>query len=259
MENQYLDLMKRSLMGLLLEKQRVTPRRQMVARVNRLLGCAGVELVRIRPLDPQALEEGREFTDDALTMVGRARLLNIEECVRDVVERDVPGDLIETGAWRGGAAIFMRAVLAELGSARNVWVADTFEGLPAPSQPADADDRLHTMDFFAVSEERVRASFERYGLLDDQVRFVKGLFRDTLPGLDGPWAVIRLDGDLYESTMDALVSLYPNLSVGGWVIVDDYGALAKCAQAVDDFRREHAIDDPLRRVDWSGVCWRRGH
>ena len=68
--------------------------------------------------------------------------------------------------------------------------------------------------------------------------------------------MIRVDGDLYESTMDTLVNLYPRLSPGGYVIVDDY-AFAPCRQAVEDFRLEHAITDPIEQVDWTGAYWRR--
>ncbi len=101
-------------------------------------------------------------------------------------------------------------------------------------------------------------NFRRYGLLDDQVRFLKGWFRDTLP--DAPierLAVLRLDGDLYESTIQALECLYDRLSAGGYVIVDDYGNVAGCRQAVHDFRAQRGINDPIRPIDWAGVYWRR--
>ena len=106
--------------------------------------------------------------------------------------------------------------------------------------------------------ERVRANFERYGLLDKQVCFLKGWFRDTLPKAPiGRLSVIRLDGDLYESTMDALVNLYPKLSRGGYVIIDDYGALEPCSRAVHEYRRLHGITDEIHPVDWTGAYWRR--
>jgi O-methyltransferase len=104
----------------------------------------------------------------------------------------------------------------------------------------------------------VRANFARYGLLDEHVHFVEGWFRDTLPGLsDKRWSVIRLDGDLYESTMDGLVSLYPNLSVGGYLIIDDYGGYKPCREAIHDYRREHGIEEPIRQIDWTGAYWQR--
>jgi cephalosporin hydroxylase len=105
----------------------------------------------------------------------------------------------------------------------------------------------------------VRRNFELYDLLDKRVRFLPGWFSETLPGLsDETWAVLRLDGDMYSSTMQALEALYGNLSPGGFVIIDDYGAIPNCAQAVEDFRLAHGIQDPLQKVDWTGVYWRKG-
>ena len=180
-----------------------------------------------------------------------------------IIEDDVPGDLIETGTWRGGATILMRGILAAYGvTDRCVWVADSFEGLPTPDgrqYPADDGVDLSGVGILKVDVDRVRANFDRYGLLDDQVQFLEGWFRDTLPNAPiESLAVIRLDGDLYESTADTLAALYPKLSPGGFVIVDDYGAFEPCCRAVDDYRAAHGIDDPIEEVDWTGVCWRRG-
>jgi O-methyltransferase len=95
-------------------------------------------------------------------------------------------------------------------------------------------------------------------LLDEQVRFLEGWFRDTLPAAPiKRLAVLRLDGDLYESTIQALESLYDRLSTGGYVIIDDYGNVAGCRQAVHDFRARRGINEPIRPIDWAGVYWRR--
>jgi len=104
----------------------------------------------------------------------------------------------------------------------------------------------------------VRANFERYGLLDDRVEFLEGWFKDTLP--DAPIqgiAVLRIDGDMYQSTFEVLTYLYPRLARGGYVIVDDYSALPNCQAAVDDYRRAHAIDSEIQCVDWTGVYWQK--
>lgn len=206
--------------------------------------------------------EGLDWPARAHTMIGLRRLENLRACVEEVLARGVPGDLIETGAWRGGATIFMRAVLKAHGvTDRRVWVADSFAGLPPPDPeryPRDAGDTLHQHQQLAVSLDQVRGHFARYGLLDDQVRFLPGWFRDTLP--DAPierLAVLRLDGDLYESTLQALESLYDKLSPGGFVIVDDYGCIAACRQAVHDFRDARGVREPIRPVDWSGVYWQK--
>jgi O-methyltransferase len=212
--------------------------------------------------DDKTREKGPGWPRNAHTMIGLRRLDNIQHCVQDVLRRKVPGDLIETGVWRGGATIFMRAVLKAYGDTRRkVWVADSFQGLPPPDAlryPQDAGDILHSFEALAIPLERVRDHFARYGLLDVQVAFLKGWFRDTLPAAPiERLAVARLDGDMYESTMDALVHLYPKLSIGGYLIVDDYGCIPACRQAVEDYRREHRIEDKILQIDWTGVYWRR--
>ena len=155
----------------------------------------------------------------------------------------------------------MRGILKAWSVAdRKVWVADSFEGLPAPdikAFPQDAGDIHHTLDFLKVSLKTVRENFARYGLLDDQVIFLKGWFKDTLPSAPiESLAVLRLDGDMYESTISALDSLYEKVSPGGFVIVDDY-CIRSCAEAVHDYRAQHAINEPIIDIDGTGVYWRK--
>lgn len=205
---------------------------------------------------------GRDWPRFAQTMVGLKRLDNVQHCVERVLTDAVPGDLIETGVWRGGVVIFMRAILEAYGDTeRVVFAADSFQGLPPPDEsayPADAGSRLHTAEPLAVSRQDVERNFRLYGLLDERLRCLEGWFKDTLPTVaDRTWAVIRLDGDMYESTMDALTNLYPQLSVGGFLIVDDYG-FEPCRQAVADYRAAHRIEEPIEQIDWLGAFWRRG-
>ena len=267
-EELYLDLLKKCLTRYGFgekpepyESKKGRLKRVGYALVRRLLASQRLELVRTKPFDPQARAEGRDWPLEAETMIGLNRLDNLQSCVTDVLRRQVPGDLIETGVWRGGASIFMRAVLKVYGdTTRTVWVADSFQGLPPPDPeryPADKGDRLWTFAQLAIPLEEVKANFAKYGLLDDQVRFLAGWFRDTLPTIAAErFAILRLDGDLYESTMDALRNLYPKLSVGGYVIIDDY-AIAGCKAAVEDFRAEHNITDKLEPIDWTGAFWQR--
>lgn len=207
--------------------------------------------------------EGREWpTDRAMTMIGLKRLDNLQHCVEDVLLRKVPGDLIETGVWRGGATIFMRAILKARNELdRRVWVADSFEGLPKPNTeayPADTGDTHHERHGFIVSIDDVKANFRRFDLLDDQVRFLKGWFRDTMRVAPiEQLALLRLDGDMYESTIQVLESLYPKLAPGGYIIVDDYGAVDGCRQAVDDYREREGIREELQWADWTGIYWQR--
>ena len=219
-------------------------------------------LRRYVAVDPKEREEGRDWPADAETMIGLTRLDNVQACIETVLRDGVPGDLIETGVWRGGTTIFMRGVLAAYGDAtRTVWAADSFAGLPRPDPgraPLDDGDTAWAFAELAVSLDEVKANFERYGLLDERVRFLVGWFKDTLPAAPiERLAILRLDGDMYASTMDALTALYPKLSPGGFVIVDDYGALPNCRAAVEDFRARNNVTDPVRRIDWTGAYWRR--
>lgn len=213
----------------------------------------------VRRGDPSARNEGRDWPPSAETMVGSLRLDNVATLCRRAIESGVAGDFIETGVWRGGVTILMRAVLAAYGDIdRVVWVADSFEGLPAPdpSHPADAGLDWSHVEVLKVDADAVRANFARYDLLDDQVRFLEGWFADTLHSAPiGQLAVLRLDGDLYGSTMDALEALYPKVSPGGFVIVDDYGGWESCRRAVDDYRAANGIDARIETVDWTGVWW----
>jgi hypothetical protein len=205
----------------------------------------------------------------AVSMLPLVRMDNIQSCVSIVIEDQVPGDFIETGVWRGGATIFMRALLKIHGVAdRTVWAADSFEGLPEPDAekfPLEAKS-FHSAAMtkyykhLAVSLEEVQRNFEAYGLLDDQVQFLKGWFKDTLPSAPvARLAIMRLDGDYYESTRDALVNLYDKLSPGGFVIIDDYGedSWTYCRRAVDEFRAERGIADPMVKVDKPCSFWRK--
>jgi O-methyltransferase len=214
-------------------------------------------------LDPALRLEGRDWPSEAETMIGMFRLNNVHTCAVDALQNGIPGDFVEAGVWRGGAAILMRAILAAYGDrTRRVWVADSFAGLPRPDPgqyPADAGDRHWELSqYLAIPLEEVKRNFARYGLLDDQVRFLPGWFKDSLPSAPVETiAVLRVDGDMYESTFQALTSLYPKLASGGYLIVDDYGALPSCKAAVLDFRKTFGIQDEIRTIDWTGVYWQK--
>ena len=210
------------------------------------------------------VEGSTPFPGRAHTMIGLKRLDNLQYCIEDVLANNIPGDFLEAGVWRGGACIFMRAMLKAHGSQnRTVWVADSFQGVPAPNPkkyPLDAGWWFHWFDEVAISLEQVKSNFSRYGLLDQQVQFLEGWFRDSLP--DAPVrqiAILRADGDLYESTMDILTNLYPKVSIGGYVIIDDYNMVPACQQAVDDFRRDNGIKDELMKMDTDEFYWKRSH
>ena len=265
----YLDLLHRCLTrSAFPERYRpINPDRNVARRfvwdpLRNALAARNLELVRQLEPDPARRAVGRDWPGEAETMIGSARIDNLRACVTQVLRDDVPGDLIETGVWRGGACIFMRGVLKAHGvTDRTVWVADSFEGLPKnreDSHPSDAGNELWARSQLAVSLEDVKANFARYELLDAQVRFLKGWFVDTLPSAPiERLAVLRLDGDLYASTMDALDALYPKLSPGGYCIVDDYLVIDACKQAVHDYRDRHGITEEIVPIDGDAVYWRR--
>jgi O-methyltransferase len=267
----YLDLMKRNLTRYGFEdRYRLLGEPELSscpASVRELITESDLCLAKKVAFDPELRMVGRDWPAEAETMIGVRRLDNLQQCVATALGDGVPGDLMETGVWRGGASIFMRALLAAHGdSSRVVWVADSFQGLPQPDPdqfPEDGADtpwgQLWRAPELAVSIDIVKANFERYGLLDEQVRFLPGWFRNTLPSAPVErLAVLRLDGDLYESTIIALRYLYPKVSSGGYILIDDFGAIEACRKAVADYREEFEISEPIHQVDWTGVYWRVG-
>lgn len=266
----YLDLLKRVLTGYVypesanrpIEPSRGASLSAILKRwVIRMAWSRSIQLTKIKTFDADARMNGRDWPGIGYTMVGIKRLDNIEMCIRQVVLDSVPGDICECGTWRGGCAIFMRAVLKCLDCGdRTIWCADSFEGLPKPNVAQYAADEGYDLShnqYLAVSVETVQENFRRFNLLDEKVQFLKGWFRDTLHR--APFqklAVLRLDGDLYESTMDALTALYHKVSPGGFVIIDDHGTWPPCRQAVADFRAKESVTEPIVDIDGSGAYWR---
>ncbi len=238
----YLDLLEATLTGRLYEDPSIAPWSN-------------------QRYDPDVRTIGRDWPSLAQTMIGTARMRNIRTLAEQLFEDEIKGDFLEAGVWRGGACIYMRGVLAayaDLG--RRVFVADSFEGLPKPTPelyPADLNDPHHTFKELVVSLEEVKENFARYGLLDDQVVFLKGWFKDTLPNAPvQKLALLRLDGDMYSSTTETLEALYSRVVPGGFVIIDDY-ILPACRQAVEDFRGRCHISEAIEEIDGAGVFWRK--
>jgi O-methyltransferase len=260
----YLELLRRNLTRYGVDE--IVPvrasRHPLFSPALRALAKRNVIVARNRPFNEQRRELGLDWPEQAETMIGMRRLTHLQGCAESVLAENIPGDLVECGVWRGGACILMRAVLAAYeDEKRSVWLADSFAGVPAPDAEnygADRGIRLDlNADVLAVSEAEVRANFERYGLLDERVRFLPGWFKDTLA--DAPIdriALLRLDGDLYESTIQALDALYPRLSPGAFCIIDDYHAIDACRQAVTDYRETHQVTAEITDIDGSGVFWR---
>ena len=234
-------------------------------------------------------------------------------CIQRVLDDDIEGDLIETGACKGGATIFMRGALKAWGCTdRKVFVCDTFcemdphaswivhvligwvtnflvsipshgfrhklinmlwkgqKDFPQAANEIGEDEQafavfllqnlIHMRPVPSVQKsfEHVKSNFARYGLLDDQVVFLKGWFSETIPKAPiDKIAILRMDGDTYESTIDALNMCYPKLNHGGFCIVDDYWSLEDCKRAVDEYREKHNITEEIIRIDGLSCYWQR--
>ena len=213
----------------------------------------------IHPSDARL--EGTDWPENGFTMVGLKRLENIRICAAEIIKKNIEGDFLEAGVWKGGASMWMRAILKHHGiNDRNVWLADSFKGLPPPKPdyPADKDDTHYQFEKLAISLEQVKQNFQTFDLLDDQVKFIEGWFHETL--FTAPVdkiSLLRLDGDMYESTYVSLEALYHKVSVGGFVIIDDYGYIESCRQAVHDFLNKNELKPVLHKIDWTGVYWRK--
>lgn len=197
-------------------------------------GAGGCALGSARPFDASARRGGRDWPVVGHTMVGELRLQNVREALEAAVRLRVPGDFAELGVWRGGVCIYAKAILDELCEGRG-----STSIVPATTANRDVIlfDVFDSMagygantDYLAVSEALVRGAFEKYGVGTDGVVFVKGLFKDTLPEFRNqriraggkPIAVLRIDGNYYDSHQDALYYLYDFVPVDGIIIFDDY-------------------------------------
>jgi hypothetical protein len=260
----YIDLVKRCVLNLPYvdaELNPIQPHGRFRSLVLKAFLAGGIQLAHRRRGNYDRRVKGEDYSDVAHSMLSLKRLDNVQHLVETILNDNIPGDLIETGVMRGGTCIVMRAILKAYGvTDRTVWAADSFEGLPAPDvekYPDDAGADWHERPLTEVSVAHVKRNFVRYGLLDDHVQFLKGWFKDSLPTAPvEKLALLRLDGDLYESTMDAIVPLYPKLSPGGFIIVDDYN-LPMCKKAIHDYREQHGITEEIVPVDGAGVYWRK--
>lgn len=198
------------------------------------------------------------------TMTGPERMYALYGAVRHIARHGIPGAVVECGVWRGGSAMLAALTLLAVGDVRELWLYDTFEGMPPPGE-ADfapqlgrhADELLSGDDGLAAgtravaSLDVVRANMARTGYPDDQTRYVKGKVEETIPAqAPSRIALLRLDTDWYESTRHELEHLYPRLQSGGILIIDDYGWWDGARKAVDEFFADRCVF--LTRIDQTG-------
>ncbi len=270
----YLDLLKRSLLNRIYldDELRILYLRSCLAGAKVLQPSTLHDIRNAQRKQFKQLADLRElgiFFDGkvqnsgyAHSMMGKARMDNLHASLDVVRLENIAGDLIECGVWRGGGCIFMAGYCRLHGMEdRRIFVADSFDGLPKPSHPQDQSFDLSKEKFpeLAVSLQTVQENFAAYDLDRPNVIYLKGWFKDTLPQAPiEQIALLRLDGDLYESTMDALNALYDKVAPGGVVIIDDYNAIAACRQAVTDFFAKRSLSMPeLSNIDWTGVYFRK--
>ena len=191
-------------------------------------------------------------------MIGLNRLDILQKMIMEILKKEIPGHFIECGVWRGGACIFMRGLLKEhCIKDRIVYCADSFQGLPKPYMKEDKGDKHYKCDYLKVSIEEVKNNFKKYNLLDNQVIFIKGWFKDTLPNLNiEKLAILRIDGDMYSSTWEILNNLYPKLVNGGYCIIDDY-KLKGAYFAVRDYILDNNIYVNIVTIDKYSAYWKK--
>lgn len=216
----------------------------------------------VAEFDPAKRLKGNDWTYLGDTMTGIVRLNNVRNLLRDVMHNNINGDYIETGVWRGGSSVFAKAVMStELqGKNRKSYVCDSFRGLPSGDRNIHKGDQGwdHT-PYLEVPDLIVAENFLKLNLLDSKVIFVKGFFKDTMPILRDKiesLAIMRLDGDMYQSTVDVLYNLYNKLNVGGYVIIDDwFGFPAK--DACEDFFKVHKFSPKIVPVDTHAAYFKK--
>jgi len=270
MSSQYIELLKKTLIDYQnIGKDEYYPIQQLPSSfllkilkpLDKILRLKDFGIFKIRTIDKAKRIGGFDWPATAKTMVGLHRLNHLDDCLQILFQEKIEGDLVETGVWRGGVILLMAAILAEQNSSnRLIWAFDSFSGLPAPNSskyPEDKGLKLHKISLLTASLEEVKSNFAALDISTEQVRFVKGWFKDTLPENNvEKIALLRLDGDYYESTILALEYLYPKINTGGFLIIDDYFAFESCRKAVNDYRKRKKITIPIQKIDKEAVYWR---
>lgn len=240
------------------------------AAVQRLLWRLGYTLVRtdrvpddFDPLQVEIVTRVRPYT-----MTSPERLAANIDAIRHIEHNDVPGAVVECGVWKGGSTMAMLLTLIDLGSTdREIYLYDTFEGMPPPTDADVARDGSTAADQLAASTsdshvwaishlDEVRNAIASTGHPSERVHFVRGKVEETIPGtMPDSVALLRLDTDWYESTLHELNHLYPRLSRGGVLISDDYGFWEGHRAAIDEYIDLNKLEILLARTDECGrIC-----
>lgn len=188
-------------------------------------GFVGCDISKLSPYDLTKRFNGQDWPPFAHTMVGHQRIRNVRAAIESVVTSGIEGDFAELGSWRGGCSIFAKLAFdAYAQDARRVHVFDAFGEIPPGEFGADGYGSEARRKYLAVSEDTVRHNFDKYGALDDRVLFHKGLFSSSTAAFSKSpdakrLAILRVDGNFYESYQDSMYNLYGFVPIGGIVIV----------------------------------------
>lgn len=198
------------------------------------------------------------------TKSSELRLAAMAGALAAIDKENIGGDVVECGVWKGGNIMLARIMCPQ----RICWMYDTFDGMTEPDPVLDikrdgerAIDRYRLKQaggtkWDAVSLDEVQAGFMVSGISLDRVHFVSGPVENSLDVVSPlRIAILRLDVDWYAPTKVALEKLYGRISVGGFLIVDDYGHWMGCKKAVDDYFRK--MTPPFWDADYSCRVFRK--
>jgi hypothetical protein len=202
-------------------------------------------------------------------MTNPARCRKLWDLSRETLRKNIPGAFVECGVWKGGSSAVMGLAIRSAGQSRHLHLFDSFEGLPEPTEQDGASAKEYSggrASGALVSVNQCKAGLEEVkayllGMLKLEPRhthFHVGWFQDTLPKVAsqlGDLALLRLDGDWYESTRLCLEHLYPLLSPGGVLILDDYNSWSGCKKATDEYRTKYCITEPIQEIGSGAVYW----
>ena len=242
---------------------------------KKLIRRLGFDLVRYSGKQPKESfprdfdEEAAEIirTVEPYTMTSVERLFSLIQAVRYVVRADIPGSIVECGVWRGGSMMAIAHALKRLAKDdRDLYLFDTYEGMTSPTdfdispsgEPALV--KFHrtkrtndTSEWCYVPIEQVQRNLVNTGYSTDRMNFIKGKVEDTIPcSAPNQISLLRLDTDWYESTRHEFIHLFPRLSVGGVLIIDDYGHWQGSRKATDEYLAQNNISILLNRIDSPG-------
>jgi len=197
------------------------------------------------------------------SLIGSPGLEHTHDLAQNLVQRKIEGSFVECGVAQGGCAALISMVAANEGLDRNCWFFDSFEGLPDPTNQDFSEGQtgqhirpLPRGSCLGTYEQVSQLLFSHFGLSKEHITLAKGWFEDTLPveaKRVGQIALLRIDGDWYESTKCCLETLYDQVSDGGYLIIDDYCSCFGARKATDEFIRNRDIQT-LLVPDGRGGC-----